>query len=467
MDPSTDYERCPFRKLPNELICSIFESTCTDNLLQESNKFPSSDFTELSSPVITYTPALAISTVCAQWRSLALALPRLWSQLTLEIASQRARRSYYVPSGFILTLHLFLDRSADSPLRIDYKTEKNVVEYQSNPVALNLLLQHSCRWQSFSYTGYYALSHCKGFYPRLPFPILEHISLDSRSLSVDLDCFERAPNVRSVKADILYKDSCLPWNQLTSMDIRHILPVVSIDIHQCSNLTSLILRSSYAKSICGNISLDRLESLTFAFSTRDRDLLRRILDACTFSSLGELIITPSISDNLVWPVHAFDAFVSRSSCILTRLSISGVEISDLDLLAAFRILPYLVQFAFSDVKHPRRLAKKSRPITSHFISCMHASFSTASEILVPKLRTLSLTLLSTSFDDAAFTSMISSRWLPDPVSSAAIGVDCLRSLVLHLLEREVDKEMYRPLNDMDRMGMRVVVVGKSKVDDKI
>lgn len=95
---------------------------------------------------------------------------------------------------------------------------------------------------------------------------------------------------------------------------------------------------------------------------------------------------------------------------------------------------------------------------------MHAS-STVSEILLPKLQTLSLSLLGTSFDAVAFTSMVSSRWLPGPKCAAAIGVECLRSLVLRFREREVD-EMYRLLNDLDRMGMQLVVSGKGMVVDE-
>ncbi|KAE9408955.1 hypothetical protein BT96DRAFT_787040, partial [Gymnopus androsaceus JB14] len=110
----------PFRKLPNEILCIIFELACTDNLLQE---YPWPNPTELSLPVITNVPALAISAVCTRWRSLALASPRLWSQFRLEIApKEETTVDLDRQRGFISTLQLFLDRSANSPLQIGLQT---------------------------------------------------------------------------------------------------------------------------------------------------------------------------------------------------------------------------------------------------------------------------------------------------------------------------------------------------------
>lgn len=240
-----------------------------------------------------------------------------------------------------------------------------------------------------------------------------------------------------------------------------------MQIQRCQNLTALTLRASSVRPDPGYISLAKLESLTLTFALDPFDwmmmiYLGSILAAYTLPSLTDLVIVPiRYSKNILWPVPAFDKFISRSSCMLTTLSIAGVEISDLNLLATFRILPYLVNFAFDDLSVPIEEAG-SHPITSHLISCMHPSSTTATT-LVPKLRSLSLTLHGASFDDAAFIHMISSRWLPNPICAAAMGVDCLRSLVLRFRKREVDEAIYRPLYDLDRMGMRVIIVGNSTV----
>lgn len=43
-----------FQKFPNEILCTIFESVCTNNLLQQYPRLLDSATTTLSSPAITY-----------------------------------------------------------------------------------------------------------------------------------------------------------------------------------------------------------------------------------------------------------------------------------------------------------------------------------------------------------------------------------------------------------------------------
>ncbi|KAE9395444.1 hypothetical protein BT96DRAFT_146423 [Gymnopus androsaceus JB14] len=176
----------------------------------------------------------------------------------------------------------------------------------------------------------------------------------------------------------------------------------------------------------------------------------------TFPSLGELVIysQDGSSANLIWPPDAFSAFISRSSCALRTLSLSSVTISDLDLAAALRLLPSLISFSVDGLVNP----EGGSPITSYFLSRL--TLHDSGPPLLPKLRSLFITFHETGFDDAAFVGIASSRWLPDPAHAAAIGIDCLRTLVLHFEKREVDEDVYRPLYDLDRKGMQVVITGK-------
>jgi len=169
----------------------------------------------------------------------------------------------------------------------------------------------------------------------------------------------------------------------------------------------------------------------------------------TFPSLKELIIYPEEGSyvNLIWSPDAFSTFISRSSCVLTTLSLGGITISDLDLIAALRLLPSLANFSIhGSLNNPAT-------ITTHFISSMHSS---SAAHLLPNLRSLSIKFPGISFDDVAFIDMVSSRWISDP----ATGIACLRSLVLHFRDREVDEQVYEPLWHLDRMGMQVIVSGQ-------
>ncbi|KAE9406602.1 hypothetical protein BT96DRAFT_987440 [Gymnopus androsaceus JB14] len=101
-------------------------------------------------------------------------------------------------------------------------------------------------------------------------------------------------------------------------------------------------------------------------------------------------------------------------------------------------------------------------ITSCLISTLHGGLdeqSSSGSPLLPKLRSLSLNVGGTAFDDAAFVSMASSRWLPDPNYAEVVGVSCLRSVLLRFRARKVDEEVYMPLQYLDKMGMRVVIIG--------
>ncbi|KIK51494.1 hypothetical protein GYMLUDRAFT_252016 [Collybiopsis luxurians FD-317 M1] len=106
-------------------------------------------------------------------------------------------------------------------------------------------------------------------------------------------------------------------------------------------------------------------------------------------------------------------------------------------------------------------ANSKSPITTTFISSLQRLRQDGiyTQVLVPPLRSLSLEYKGKAFDDAAFVTMISSRWLPDPVYAATVGVDCIRSVDLTFLSCPVDKTVYQPLRYLDGMGLMVVIAG--------
>lgn len=456
------------RNLPNEILCTIFESTCAENLLQEY-PWPSTDIrpTDCCLPAIAYLPSLAISAVCTRWRSLTLVSPRLWSQLRLETGhSEKA-----LASGFVSTLQLYLNRSVNAPLSIAVTAlGQNFLPQNRNSPVLNLLLDHADRWRAFSYAGDYKLEELIG--PDLSFPILENLTLGLKGdwvtlRSWNLTLFEDAPKLLTVATQEQITKLPQSWNHITSLQIlRPPLPEGMDSLQRYPNLTNLMLSSPRYGFGTGITSLARLESFTlveFPYAQKGA-LLSEMCSTMTLPSLTELIID---SDNykpcLYWPkLDVFRSFISRSMCTLTTLSLCRVSIRDQLLISTFRILPSLVNFCIDDwVERPHRMFGGGSPLTKEFILSMSASSCTP---VLPKLHSLSITTYSPSFDEAAFVDMVSSRWLPGSLA-ADIGIDCLRSLVLRLPTREVDEEIYRPLENLDRMGMQVVVTGY--VDDDI
>lgn len=447
-----------FRRFPNEVLCLIFESTCTENVLRE---YPWPYDTEepctyFSLPVVTNLPALVVSAVCTRWRSLALASPTLWSQIRLEISLLERRNDSHTVSktldgGFMRTTQLYLDRSANAPLSIILNA---MDRGRNDSPALKLLLAHTYRWKTFAYGGECALNRLLGF--DLPFPILEKLELDPNEQKQPggVTCFRNAPNLRSVAGGQISILS-LAWN-LTSLDTRlHEGEDMNL-LRRYPALTTLKLRSSKKTFEPGITSLAKLESFTLMErygSDGACSLLESIFPTLTFPSLKELIILTE-DLRLVWSQMAFSAFISRSTCIITSFSLSRLTISDLNLIAALRLLPSLAKLNIDGLK----ASNGESSITTHFISSLHGS---SIDPLLPKLQSLSMEIYYTTFDDATFVDMISSRWLPSS-QAAAIGIDRLRSVVLHFTQRKVDAEIYRPLWQMDEMGTGIVITGCSE-----
>ncbi|KAE9408923.1 hypothetical protein BT96DRAFT_627091 [Gymnopus androsaceus JB14] len=217
-----------FREIPNEILCIIFEWACTDNLLQEYPwPLEREPPTQLTLPAIAYLPALAISAVCTRWRSMALSSPGLWSQFRLEIAPIAPKPEMMhmsnARSGFISISQLYLDRSADSPLIIDLQTPAGTKNDQSKPSVLGLLLDHTSRWKTFSYTGDLDLSSCGDFSRPPSFPILEELTLKglmSRFKRQTLTALSMRQSSALSGQMSLKHVLILPWNQLTSLDVR-------------------------------------------------------------------------------------------------------------------------------------------------------------------------------------------------------------------------------------------------------
>lgn len=509
----------PIDQLPIEILTLILELVCTQNLLQEyqydipANLKPKKPPTTLSSPVITYLPALAVSAVCVRWRILSLALPGLWAGLKLEIVETET-----ASNGIMATLQLYLERSAKAPLSLDifvgYTGEFDPGDVV-HPPALDILLQHTSRWKTVRRISNGYLSKTPLFLPVLEDLIVEYvIGVEAPNL---YNCFRTAPMLRALSIDeSVYIEegilSKLPQHQLTTLimsDYVLAYPKLYRVVGTLHNLTTLELRISPCVEQPRDlfILLAQLRSFTVWLegSYSDVDDLNDWLQIFTFPLLDKLIISHLKYEDgkLTWSARTFSDFLSRSSCTLTHLSIDGIDISDLDLIAALQLLASLIRFGFDDFYEKEKKMQMERdqegyslfgfyvknPITSFFLSSLTIRNldSNPGPVLVPKLQSLSIKLKGTSFDDASFVEMVLSRWLLDLSYTTPIGVTSLRSLVLRLFERTVDEDIYkplfeldkigmhwgrevkeeidlRPLGNLERMGMRVVVTGKEYSD---
>ncbi|KAE9408965.1 hypothetical protein BT96DRAFT_913647 [Gymnopus androsaceus JB14] len=119
-----------------------------------------------------------------------------WIMVPIQVGDSPIEKTTMdMQSGFISTLQLYLIRSADSPLQTDLETQGRG-HGLCNPLTLDLILAHTTRWKTFSYTGDYDLAHCEGLSQRPSFPILDQLVLrgyEAEIRGADLDCFEHSP----------------------------------------------------------------------------------------------------------------------------------------------------------------------------------------------------------------------------------------------------------------------------------
>ncbi|KIK55589.1 hypothetical protein GYMLUDRAFT_175569, partial [Collybiopsis luxurians FD-317 M1] len=125
------------RKFPNETLGLIFDYVC------EWNEFPYQH--NVRRPLIRLIgmPALSLASTCSRWRSIAVALPSLWSRLKIIIGpADAAGRAY---DAYIASINLFLSRSKIHPLMIDL--DFNGLRPDQSPPSLSLVLEHIQRFK--------------------------------------------------------------------------------------------------------------------------------------------------------------------------------------------------------------------------------------------------------------------------------------------------------------------------------
>ncbi|KAF9045630.1 hypothetical protein BDP27DRAFT_1434637 [Rhodocollybia butyracea] len=459
----------PMRKMPNEILFRILRQVCEENVIQHGlyQRWDGKDDV-LTSSATTYLPAVAVSSVCSRWRELTLSSSSFWENLTVEIHSLDGDMDEL---SFMVTR--YLERSGERPLRLsfhfDHEDELSLdFDREEEFPFLNLFLQHAHRWESLACWADHSLSFYR-MLSQLHFPSL--LELDIRHFadpdSNALDIFEHAPRLR-ILATTDAPPSKTPFNQLETLHFCKSLRVASPTelantLRNCHSLKKLLLlfdvevQDPMAQGTWKNITwLNMMEPF--------EQHLKMVFLSFSFPSLTELIVESEFHKT-TWPVESFGSFVTTSSCMITAFTLRGISISDLDLIAALRVMPSISYLKIDDIND---IDSAQRTITSHLISSLR--HQSTSFLLAPKLHSLHLISVRKSkvlFDDATFIGMVESRWFkPGSDLSAAMfsmGKACIRSVVLTFSWREVDAEVYQPLRNLDAEGLRVVVAGTNGV----
>ncbi|KAJ7031273.1 hypothetical protein C8F04DRAFT_1397412 [Mycena alexandri] len=133
------------RRLPAEVLCQIFTPF--------SRSFDSSDDNDLHR--FGKSQLLRVSWVCARWHNIIMGTPALWSDISVAL---RYGSSSACLHQVLRRLNKTLERGARHSLKLSIVVEH--IESQVAGEVLNVLAEHSDRWESVSLTIPLSLLEC-------------------------------------------------------------------------------------------------------------------------------------------------------------------------------------------------------------------------------------------------------------------------------------------------------------------
>lgn len=277
--PEMSSNICVMHKIPREILRVIFTLVVSS----KEKKSPKDDFLSLAQRQITIAghntfsylskaSPFALSHVSKQWRSIALASPKLWATFDIIFPGSR----------LIELIALWLSRSRNKPLMFSLCQARKCNDRKSLAFdILTLLIGDARRWKSVvididSGTEYSVSSSIADLRPSL----LENIHVIYRSEGVDVDrhttfstFLHTSPRLKTVSWD--NSTANLPFQQMKWTGI------VSLTLHSTQSLPALLA----ALSEC-----DRLESFYIRHQNEDFDDLDTQVPIVTMKKLKHLIV---------------------------------------------------------------------------------------------------------------------------------------------------------------------------------
>ncbi|KAE9407387.1 hypothetical protein BT96DRAFT_1014220 [Gymnopus androsaceus JB14] len=377
------------------------------------------------------TPALTLSSVCSRWRRNVLSMPSLWSGISLACRqSMSGTDGYDEKLPFILDI--LLRRALPHPLTIAIDVAADFEDFK-HPV-LTRLTNDTHRWRSFTLQsdtdGLLSLFEHRDPALNPPnFPLLEILDLriimeDDSDLNMFVHTAPKLKNIVvpriptrsslefSIFAPLAHLEFWFPYvDEIQNItDNCHCLLSLKTEeaVHSdeeesppnptpCRTVNSLILlHDSAGSKDCSIFPYLTLPSLKTIHLERGNQVMRQA-DWTNFD--------------------CFMAFLSRSSCSLTTLSIQSLALADLKLIVLLTHLPTLLDLCVDD----SYVLPEASPITDQFIDSLHVHRTNSHRPIIPRLQFLKLDVGASTFGDASVTDMVRSRWLPKFRVSGGIG----------------------------------------------
>ncbi|KAJ7633873.1 hypothetical protein DFH06DRAFT_687162 [Mycena polygramma] len=420
----------PIRRVPPELICEIFSWTLSG--------------TENDAGSGLKQPPWYLGHISQTWREIALALPSLWSSITVFHQHQKI--------SSLPMIQAQLARSGNVPLHVDFKWLSGTFD-EAAPLMCSLL-PHCERWGSLRFLCredsdklLEILRPAKGRLPQLhSLEILDRG--DWEPLSEASDLFSTAPNLR----EILFTNSSfdnysphmlIPWGQITRyravVDVDELLNI----LRQTSNLVEGALGlAEPAEAVLNNNTIITLPHLRRLFVEQSVFLTR--------------LTTPSLEYLSCDSVHSLLPFVQRSSCHLTTLVLTE---GSMTISSPFSLVADDLLLLLQNTPHLKNLVLQASEFRKQDNDRVLRSMTVAgsSEDLCPLLVRLAYGSAHESnvFAGELFCSMIRSRLHPD----RKCRLSCLRLFSYHSIpDIETEDDTLEWMQLLINEGLDVEVV---------
>ncbi|KAF9072043.1 hypothetical protein BDP27DRAFT_1361290 [Rhodocollybia butyracea] len=402
---------------------------------------------------------MSISSVCKRWRSIAHSSPAIWSRISLELSAENSRLSDVrsVLSGFLRAVELHLHHSGEHPLTLKLDISGSIYQpvVPGPLLAFDLACNHS--WCSFEMGGPYTIS-C------IPKPRFDSIQncRSLKNLAITVESRFSLSGILEPYSHLFPMLTNIPKTLWSSLNVNIVDDRIVDVFNYAFSPKELVLREGpecchftlsrpVSPQLCTSVLILKLE-LHEALGYGG-PLVDYAFSSFTFPSLSCLAIMTNGYHPYQgpWPEATLAAFLDRSSCSLTYFGVKRISVSDVDLIAALKLMPSLVTLRVDDTPAGD---DQISPITPRFICSLHGFLwseqNYSSSALIPKLHELQLTFDGLEFDDSVFINMVSSRWLPNKQHTWGVRLDCLRVVTLRFNERAVDHAVYSPLDYLEK-----------------
>ncbi|KAF9075607.1 hypothetical protein BDP27DRAFT_1257377 [Rhodocollybia butyracea] len=479
----------PIRRLPSEILNLIFTHFSCNPDVQNNTYITDYDGVSL--------PGYSLMAVCSHWRNIALSCTALWRKIWIGATLYNTEEALNKLARLAAPLKWCLDHAGET-IEISFRA---YIDGEDTPVPepefMRILFAQPGRWRHLDLT----LINFTNLDNFPSFAALKNCALTSlKSLQfsfdheVEFDIFCNAPQLTqltlgTLPAATVERKEIFPWGQIKTLELLfdH-YPNYELfrALAFCPGLESLSYVFSYdnnneSSEIPPQFS-ETIRSLSVLFTSGHifSKTFSLLIDAACFLALQEMSINynpdaEQVPRDILWPQDKVTSFLLRSGCSLTTLEIENIIISNDDLVALLVNTPELRRFNFyegpmTETKEEEEggtLASEPEHITMSFIARLHAYGDIEdggphgfANPLIPKLEHLSLRALADWFNvDQLFIDVICSRWSPEPGVVAMTGIECLKSVKLQVLGRDLNEEVYRPLIQLRKAGLQLELIG--------